>query len=126
MKNKDRVLTPCNCYSTTSLNLDPNQISISGNLSVAQNDANYLRSSTAIGSRSSSSRELWRKRIDNDIHTINEEPNIGCNIDNIAKAMGMSKISFDLEANYADCTRNEIMEMIKKREKNKGKGEKDE
>jgi len=60
-----------------------------------------MRNRSNCGSRSSD-RELWRKRIDNpdsiSMPTSKEE-NIKSNIDNIAEAMGMSKISFDNEAN---------------------------
>lgn len=98
MKNRDHSLKPAHCQSNISLN----QHSIQGsqNLSLDNNDFNKRSGSVSR----SSDREQWRKRIENvDNGGIAAMPdtntNTRSNIDNIAEAMGMSRISFDREAN---------------------------
>jgi len=93
--NKDVSLKPINCQSNISIEFMPNSRPQTAQVSKYDHKRNIHSSS--------SDRDIWKQRIDN---VNNTEMNIPQNdvgsIENIAEAMGMSRLSFDQEAQVSE------------------------
>jgi len=93
-KNRDVSLKPVNCQSNISIDFMPNS-----RPQTAQVKYDHKRNFDS----SSSDRDIWKQRIDN---VNNTEMNIMRDdvgsIENIAEAMGMSRLSFDQEAQVSE------------------------